>query len=355
MIHPSTMAGPNWFTGSFGTTNPFQQPNTPFFRNTPFAGSQGGFTPGSSLFQNPTFGFGTNPSQIQNAINEISRQAIPTVLASFGLPPNSGYQTPFGFSSPMGFQNTSWSIGSPITGDWQNGINEMIRQTTNQAFQSTLQQTSPFYAAGTTPFTGTPGTFGTNWQQQNVGNLIVQICQQACIQTCQTICQAAITCANVSLNAQNLTQGTFFSTPNTVFGNNQQQSLWNFIGQICQQACQQACQTICQAVITCANALSSQNLTQGTPFTTPTAFGSNQQQSLWNFIGQICQQACTQTCQTICQAVITCANALSSQNQAQGTPFTTSSGFGFANNPFTVNNATQYGATTGIPAGAGAF
>jgi hypothetical protein len=214
MIHPSNMAGPNWFTGSFGTTNPFQQANTPFFRSTPFLGSQGGYGPGSNL----SFGIGTNPSQIQNTINEITRQTIPTVLSSFGLQPNLGYQTPFGFSSPTGFPNAPWSTLNPMTGDWQNNINEMIRQTTNQAFQSAWQQTAPFSGMGTSPFTGTPGTLGTNWQQQNLGNYIAQVCQQACQQTCQTLCQAVITAANVALSAQTQTQGTLFNTQNTPFG-----------------------------------------------------------------------------------------------------------------------------------------
>src|SRR5687768_4855125 len=110
MIHPSTMAGPNWFTGNIGTTNPFQQNSSPFFRNTPFQGQQGGFGPGNNPFQSQQFGFGTNTTQMQNPINEIVRQTVPTILASFGIQPSGGFQNllgqqgQFGSPSPFGFQ-----------------------------------------------------------------------------------------------------------------------------------------------------------------------------------------------------------------------------------------------------------
>src|SRR5947209_20587982 len=100
MIHPSTMAGPNWFTGSIGTTNPFQQSSSPLFRNTPFQGS--GFGPGTNPFQNPSFGFGPQTGQIQNTINEVVRQALPSIVASLSTQPGNPFQTPF--STPFGLQ-----------------------------------------------------------------------------------------------------------------------------------------------------------------------------------------------------------------------------------------------------------
>src|SRR5215216_3620773 len=86
MIHPSTLAGPNWFTGSFGPNTPFQQ-NNPFFRNTPFQGQQGGFGFGTNPFQNPFFG--NNPAQYQNTINEFIRQTVPTAFSNIGFQPTN--------------------------------------------------------------------------------------------------------------------------------------------------------------------------------------------------------------------------------------------------------------------------
>jgi hypothetical protein len=114
MIHPSTMAGPNWFTGSFGTTNPFQQNSASFFRNPTFPSPQGGFGPGSSPFTSQTFGYGTTMTQLQNQINEITRQTIPTVLASYGLPTAFGPQTPFTSQTSFGPQGT-FGFQTPFT------------------------------------------------------------------------------------------------------------------------------------------------------------------------------------------------------------------------------------------------
>lgn len=313
MIHPSTMAGPNWFTGSFGTTNPFQQNTSPFFRNTPFQGPQGGFGFGTNPFQNPTFGFGNpyqNPSfgfgtnpfqnpnlgfgntpQFQNSINEIVRQTIPTIVSSFGYQPTTGFQPSFGTWNPTGFAtpNGTWSFGTqfsntPFSNDWQtqNIIGEIIRQTTNQTIQSFPQLN--------------PG-FGFNPQQQNIWNTSAQIAQQACWSACQTTCQAIITCAITCINQQN--------TPNA------QQSFWNICIPICQQACQQVCQTVCQSVITCANTC------------------INQQNPSFSF-------------------------------GTQNTPFNINTGnipyFNPQNTPFSFTNPTpQFSFTPGIPTGVGAF
>lgn len=304
MIHPSTMAGPNWFTGSFGTTNPYQQNTTPFSRGNPFQGPQGGFgfgtTPfqnigfgfGTTPFQNTGFGFGTNPNQIQNAINEIVRQTVPTIVASYGFQPTNGFQIPTG----------NWTFGNPFQNtpgfDWQtqNFLSEIIRQTTNQALQNLPQ------------FVSTGGFPGTTW-----GN-----------------------------------------NPNLGF-NPQQQNTWNLVGQLCAQACQQVCQTTCQAIVACCVTCLNQ---QNTSFNLWNPTTTAQQQNVWNVVGQICQQACQQLCQTTCQAIVTCCNvSLNTQNTSYnvntpGIPFT----FNTPNTPFNfTNNAPQYSFTPGIPTGAGAF
>jgi len=296
MIHPSTMAGPNWFTGSFGSTNPFQQSSFPFIRNTQFLGTPGGFGPGNNLFQSQPFGIGTIP--LQNMLTEIIRQTVPNTLASFGLQPTSGLPTGFGFQAPLGFQtptgigqfgpqfqSTPWTGINPLA-DWQTQgfLTEIIRQTTNQALQNMGQQFPTFLGLGTSPF-------GTNLQQQN---------------------------------------------------------LPSFIGQICQQACQQICQTLIQAVtVTCSECLNQQ--TQTTP-----GFNLNrqqQQQNLTNVIAQVCQQACLQCCQTLCQAVaICCSETLNQQTRIPTTSF-----FNTQTTPFTFNTTSPFGATPGIPTGAGAF
>jgi hypothetical protein len=326
------MAGPNWFTGSFGMTNPFQTNNSPFFRNTPFQGFQGGFGPGNTTFQNQPFGISPNTTQFQNTINEIVRQTIPTILASYGFQPTSGFQTSFGSQTPIGLSSpmSSFQFGSPFAStpnnNWQNPsyFTEMIRQATNQAIQNLTQQNPAMFTTGSLgwnqPFSGT-GT-GFNWtsnafgisqqqqQQQNLSNAVGQICLQACQQTCQTIIQAVTACASQCISQMSQSQ-------NTPFGiTQQQQNLWNITGQICQQACQQACQTIVQAVTTCANECISQiNQTQSGAFNPQSIPFSTQ------------------------------STAFSPQN----TPFTTSS------TPFLFNTTPQFGFTPGIPTGAGAF
>jgi hypothetical protein len=310
MIHPSTMAGPNWFTGSFGTFNPFQQSSSTFFRSTPFAGPQGGFGPGFNPYQNPSFGFGPNTPQIQNMINEIVRQTVPTTLASFGIP-TTGFSSPYGFSFPYGFSYTggfqtptgSAQFGPSFPGSpWMNPTpggdwTETIRQATNQAIQNLAQQNPTLFSAFTTPLAGTPGLFGTN-PQQNLANVIGQVCYQACQSACQTIYQALAVCVNEAINQQN-------QMTNTPFGMGYaSQNLQNIAAQVCQQACQTTCQTICQAVATTVNeSINQQNRTSRPSF----------------------------------------ANV-------PGTPFAgTSPAYGFA------NASSPFASTTGIPAGAGAF
>src|SRR5437879_5333250 len=100
MIHPSTMAGPTGFTAGFGTPNPFQQTISPFIRSTPFQGV--GFGPGTTPFQNQPLGFGNQTAQMQNTINEIVRQTIPTALASIGFQPTGTLPGTFGFPTSFG-------------------------------------------------------------------------------------------------------------------------------------------------------------------------------------------------------------------------------------------------------------
>jgi hypothetical protein len=330
MIHPSTMAGPNWFTGTFGANNPFQQTSSAYFRNTPFGGPQGGFGPGSNPFQSQQFGFGTNTSQMQNMINEVIRQTVPTTLASFGIP--TGYQTSFGLSTmgyqfPTGpaqfgpqFQTSPWT-NFTMNSDWQtqNMIAEIIRQATNQAIQNTFTQNPNLYNT----FGNFQSSFGTNPQQQNIANLVTQVCQQACQSTCQTICQAVFTCVNECLNQT--------SSPYQQSNPFQQSNLFQ--------------QT---------NAFQQTN-----PFQTNWQQQNLQQQNLWNYALQVCQQACQTTCQTICQAVATSVTeTLNQQNRTQNTSFYTmqNTPFRTQTTPFNFSNATsQYATATGTPTGMGAF
>jgi len=312
MIHPSTLAGPNWFTGSFGPNNPFQQNNTPFLRNTPFQGQQGGFGFGTNPFQNPSLGFGNNPAQYQNTINEIIRQTVPTAFSNFGFQPTNGFQTPtFGWNTNQ-FQTptTPWTFGNQFQNtpfnNWQTQsfFTELIRQTTNQALQSFPQFSQTGFFQGTN-WQNNPN-FGTNPQQQQLWNTCAQICQQTCYVSCQTVCQAIVTCAIESINQQQ---------QNTPFNTNYQQNtqnIWNTCVQICQQACQQICQTVCQSVIT--TAITSVNQ-QNTPF------NFNPQNTPFGF-------------------------------NTPNTPFNVTT----QNTPFNVNTtAPQYSFTPGIPTGAGAF
>jgi hypothetical protein len=259
MIHPSTMAGPNWLGSSFGTTNPFQQNLSPF-RSTPFQGST--FGPGTIPFQTQPFGFGPQSWPIQNTINEITRQVLPTLLANYGISPSLltntlAFQTPFGPQAQFGLQS---AFGFPQTpgitpftpfqngfGDFQNVLQnptivaELARQSANMALQTIGQQFpgqifqnafgqpitgfgtltglgTPFTTLGTSPF-GTQGLFGIQPQQQFlsalaqccqaaascVGQCLVQFCQSQGIQVNPTLvaqcCQTVATCV-----AQCLTQ-----------------------------------------------------------------------------------------------------------------------------------------------------
>jgi len=210
MIHPSTMAGPNWMTASFGQTNPLQQGPSPFFRSTPFGGQQGGFGFGINPFQSQQFG--TNPMQVQHTVQEIVRQVLPTVLASSGIQPSSVFQTSFGqpgpFGSPttMGFQTLTGStpfgpqFQNPMLGltDWQNQIQnpivvqELIRQVTNQAIQTLVQQ----------GLGQSQGFQGIGWQNplqqfqqqqlpqlQQLAQLVGQVCQQVAATVIQSLTQ----------------------------------------------------------------------------------------------------------------------------------------------------------------------
>jgi hypothetical protein len=206
MIHPSTMAGPNWFSANLGMTNPFQQGTTPFLRTTPFQGSQGGYGPGNTPFQTQPFTTGTNMMQMQNTINEIIRQTVPRVLASCGIQPSGAFQSSYGFQSPFGFQGQGGPtpfgqpFQTPMYGDWQTqiAIQEIARQATNQAIQNIAQQNPWLFAQGIS---------GTNWQtqqpflgqQQNLVNLIGQVCQ--------AVTTSVIEC----LTQSNITQGTPFN------------------------------------------------------------------------------------------------------------------------------------------------
>jgi hypothetical protein len=127
---------------------------------------------------------GTTTMQMQNTINEIVRQTVPRVLASCGIQPSGVFQSQYGFQSPFGFQSQTGttpfgqSFQTPLFGDWQTpfAIQEITRQVTNQAIQNLAQQNPWAFAQGI------QGSYGMTWQQpfgqqQNVANLIGQVCQ----------------------------------------------------------------------------------------------------------------------------------------------------------------------------------
>jgi hypothetical protein len=199
MIHPSTMAGPNWFTANLGMTSPFQQSTTPFSRTTPFQGPQGGYGPGNTPFQTHPFAMGTNTMQMQNTINEIVRQTVPRVLASCGIQPSGVFPSQYGFQSPFGFQSQSGTtpfgqtFQTPLFGDWQTqiAIQEIARQATNQAIQNLTQQNPWVFAQGI------QGSYGTTWQQpfgqqQNIANLIGQVCQAVTTSVMECLAQSSV-------------------------------------------------------------------------------------------------------------------------------------------------------------------
>jgi hypothetical protein len=240
MIHPSTLAGPNWFTGSIGTTHPFQQSTTPFFRNAQVQGPQVAFAPGIPPIQPQSIGPMLNTTQMLNTINEIVRQTVPLTIANGGFQPTAGFQTPFGFPTPLGQQGPhafqtplgpSFPTGAhyqqpqllnttPIYGNWQNQtqsfIPELIRQATGQVIQTLYQQNPALFSQAmygqTQPIHGIgmqyPGQniYGTGWQQQqHYQNFVAQVCQ------------AVASCVNECLNQQAQTQNTLYSTPNTPY------------------------------------------------------------------------------------------------------------------------------------------
>jgi len=196
MIHPSTMAGPTGLTAGFGTTNPFQQNLSPFIRSTPFQTS--GFGPGTTPFQSQPFGFGNQGAQVQNTINEIVRQTIPSVLANYGIPPTGSFQSQIGFPTTFGFQqtlgNTPFGLQFQPGDVFQNQgfVTELIRQSTNQALQNLTQQNPLLFGQGTLgpnqSFFGTPNTLGIS--QQQYLNQVAQCCQQAT----QCVAQAIVQC-----------------------------------------------------------------------------------------------------------------------------------------------------------------
>lgn len=231
MIHPSTMAGPTWFPGSFGTTNPFQQNTQQLFRSTPFQGPQVGF------------GIGTTPFQgqpIQSAIDQIVRQTLPGFLGNIGIQPTVPFQSPIGFQTPVGLQG-QFGIPSPfgIPGvtDFQNPqaqgyALELVRQVTNQALQNLYQQSptpygQPFLGLGTTPFTGVLNQFGGGPQQEQQRQFLNFVCQ---------VCNIVAACCEACLVQQTQTQGVYggFSP--------QQEQQRQFLNLCCQ---------VCRTVATC--------------------------------------------------------------------------------------------------------
>jgi hypothetical protein len=199
MIHPSTMAGPAGLSAGFGTTNPFQQNLSTFIRSTPFQTS--GFGPGTTPFQSQPFGFGNQGAQVQNTINEIVRQTIPSVLANYGIQPNGSLQSSFGFPTNFGFPQTigttpfglqQFQLGDMLQN--QGFFSEIIRQATNQALQNLGQQTPFLYGQGTLgptqSFFGTSNTLGIS--QQQYLNQVAQCCQQVAQCTAQNLVQCGL-------------------------------------------------------------------------------------------------------------------------------------------------------------------
>jgi hypothetical protein len=257
MIHPSTMAGQNLFTAGFGTTNPFQQNNSQFFRNTPF--QTGGFGPGNNPFQGQPFGFGNQAGQIQNTINEILRQSLPSIVANFNSVPNGTFQTAFSPQNTFGYQNQAGPQGQygfqtgnqgqfGLTGaigtqgqfgpQFQNGFGEqnplqnpntfsqVVQQATNTTLQSLSQQIPGLFSQGL------PGQ-----TQTNILNSVAQVSQA--VASCCCYCVAA--CLTPLYQGQN------------------PQAFVNFVAQ--------ACTTVALACCTCvASSLLSTNQTQGIPF-----------------------------------------------------------------------------------------
>jgi hypothetical protein len=302
MIHPSTMAGPNLFTAGFGTTNPFQQNNSPFFRNNPF---QGGFGPGNNPFQGQAFGLGNQNAQIQNTVNEILRQSLPSIIASYNGLQNGTSQTPFTFGTPFGSQGQfgfQSSLNPQSTFGLQNAFNPQGTLGFQSAFgpQGQFGLQNPF--VGQTQFGTTPygNTFQTGFGDQNPlqnPNTFNQLVQQATNTTLQCLNQQI-----PGLISQGLTGQTQGNIQNTVA-----------------QVCQAVASCCCYCVAACL---------------TPVYQGQNPQ-AFVSFV--------VQACTTVALACCLCtAQALLSSNQTQGVPFN-------------LNTNSPFGTPIGIPTGVGAF
>jgi len=322
MIHPSTMAGTNWFTTGVGTTNPFQQSGSPIFRSTPFQGS--GIGPGTNPFQSQQFG--TQTAQIQNTINEVLRQAFPSILASLGSLPGYGFQNtltssgPFGQQGPFGFQTFTSPQGqlgvqTPFTTQGQMGFQTPIGvpgqlglQTpigvpgqlglqTPMGLQGLLGIQNPF---GSQMLAG-PAQFQTGYWDQNPlqnPNTFWELVRQSTNLTLQ------------SLNQQipGLSQG--------LLGQGQT-PLQNVVAQVCQTLAYACCYTVAATLL---------------------PLGQTQPQpNFLNYVAQVSQTVALACCHTVAATLIS-----SNQAQAQGIPFN-------------LNNAPQFTGIPGIPTGAGAF
>jgi len=296
MIHPSTMAGQNLFTAGFGTTNPFQQNNSPFFRNTPFQG--GGFGPGNNPFQGQPFGLGNQT--IQNTINEILRQSLPSIVANFNNVPNGTFQTPFTSTTPFGSQGQfGFQTGFGPQGNFGSQISAGPQG--QFGFQTPFGNQGQF---GLTGAIGTQGLFGPQFQtgfgDQNPlqnPNTFSQLVQQATTITLQSLNQQIPGLFSQSLPGQTQT------------------NILNTVAQVC-QAVASCC---CYCVAACL---------------TPLYQGQNPQ-AFVNFVAQACQ--------TVALACCTCvASSLLSSNQSQGIPFN-------------LNATSPFGTPIGIPTGVGAF
>jgi len=326
MIHPSNMAGTNWFTSGIGTTNPFQQSGSPFFRSTPFQGS--GIGPGNNPFQSQQFG--TQTAQIQNTINEVLRQAFPSILASLGGLPGYGLQNmitssgPFGQQGPLGFPtftspqgqlgfqtpfNTPGQMGfqTPIGVPGQLGLQTpfgpqgLLGMQNPIGLQGLLGAQSPF---GSQTLTG-PAQFGTqsqtgSWDPNSLQNpnTFWELVRQSTNLTLQSLSQQI-----PGLSQGLLGQG---QTP-----------LQNVIGQVCQTLAYTSCYTVAACL---------------------TPLGQTQPQpNFLNYVAQVSQTVALACCYSVV-ATLTSSN----QAQAQGIPFN-------------LNNAPQFTGIPGIPTGAGAF
>lgn len=249
------------------------------------------------------------------------------------------------------------------TNPFQPGISPFLRST---AFPG------GGFGFGPTPFPGQPFGFGGQTTQNTISEIVRQTVPQA-------LASCGLLPGGITQSAFGFPGTTGFQTPfgPTQFGPqlpfggfDPQSSLQTpgLISEIARQTATLALQNLGQQY----PALLSQGLTgqfqpgfgQGTtPWGTPQGFGTNfQQQNLPNAIAQCCQAAAScvtsclaQFCQTqgvplnpnlvtqCCQVVTSCvASCLLQLCQAQSAPFS-------------LNNTSQFGISSGIPAGVGAF